>query len=353
MIGAGTLPKGVATLEAARRMMFNDYVDAAVAAFFMISVIVILVASAHEWFCCISGRKAPVSTEVEYTHTRDLVIQTAGGAEWKLPPGFRWPVRRGVRRLENLADGVFSIAMTLLVLDLRVPRLRPTVSDGELRASLVTLIPNLLSFILSFVLLGVFWIGHHIQFSFIRRSDRTHQWLNMLFFFLMVLVPFSAAMLGRFGYHRLAVIWYGGNVAAAAFALQLHWWYRNAQSPSGGPSRARLDCAATFGAALPLDNHVSGGDGNCPLQHDDQPHHLHHRTHPVHRSGLGGLPLVFLRGTVNQGPRVTTCADCCPFFSHWRPSSGTAPIKLRLLDQEHHARAGALWAGAELGSMER
>lgn len=131
----------------------------------------------------------------------------------------------GVRRLENLADGVFSIAMTLLVLDLRVPQLPSTVSDQQLRASLATLLPNFLSFILSFVLLGIFWIGHHIQFSFIRRTDRTHQWLNMLVFFLMVLVPFSAAMLGRFGTHRLAVIWYGGNIAAAALALQLHWWY--------------------------------------------------------------------------------------------------------------------------------
>ena len=131
----------------------------------------------------------------------------------------------GVRRLENLADGVFSIAMTLLVLDLRVPQLASTVSDGQLRASLGTLLPNFLSFILSFVLLGIYWIGHHMQFSFIRRTDRTHQWLNMLCLFLMVLVPFSAAMLGRFGTHRLAVIWYGGNIAAAAIAFQLHWWY--------------------------------------------------------------------------------------------------------------------------------
>jgi len=131
----------------------------------------------------------------------------------------------GVRRLENLADGVFSIAMTLLVLDLRVPQLASTVSDEQLRASLGTLLPNFLSFILSFVLLGIYWIGHHMQFSFIRRTDRTHQWLNMLFLFLMVLVPFSAAMLGRFGTHRLAVIWYGGNIAAAAITLQLHWWY--------------------------------------------------------------------------------------------------------------------------------
>jgi carbon starvation protein len=79
MIAAGTPPPGVATLEAAQRMVFNDYLDAAVAAFFMISVIVIIVASAYEWISCVTGRKVAVSTEVEYSHTRDFVIQAAGG----------------------------------------------------------------------------------------------------------------------------------------------------------------------------------------------------------------------------------------------------------------------------------
>ncbi|MEP6905293.1 MAG: carbon starvation CstA 5TM domain-containing protein, partial [Gemmatimonadales bacterium] len=77
-LSGGALPKGVATLEAARRMIFNDYVDAAVAAFFMISVVVIIVASAYEWFSCVSGRKVAVSTEVEYSPTGDFIIQTAG-----------------------------------------------------------------------------------------------------------------------------------------------------------------------------------------------------------------------------------------------------------------------------------
>ncbi len=79
MIAAGTVPPGVASLEAARRMVFNDYLDAAVAGFFMLSVIVIIVASAYEWFCCVTGRKLAVSTEVEYRHTRDFVIQAVGG----------------------------------------------------------------------------------------------------------------------------------------------------------------------------------------------------------------------------------------------------------------------------------
>jgi carbon starvation protein len=78
-IANGTVPPGVATLEAAGRMVFNDRLDAAVAAFFMLSVIVIIVASAMEWLSVLSGRKRAVSTEVEYSHTRDFVIQAAGG----------------------------------------------------------------------------------------------------------------------------------------------------------------------------------------------------------------------------------------------------------------------------------
>ena len=79
MIAAGTTPAGVASLEAARRMVFNDYLDSTLTAFFMISVVVIIVASAYEWFSCVTGRKRAVSTEVEFSHSRDFVIQAAGG----------------------------------------------------------------------------------------------------------------------------------------------------------------------------------------------------------------------------------------------------------------------------------
>jgi carbon starvation protein len=79
-IAAGTIPAGAATIEAARRMIFNDRLDAAVAAFFMISVIVILIASAHEWLAVLSGRKGAISTEVAYVRTQDFAIQATGGS---------------------------------------------------------------------------------------------------------------------------------------------------------------------------------------------------------------------------------------------------------------------------------
>jgi Carbon starvation protein, predicted membrane protein len=65
-LATGALPNGVQTLTDAKRLILNDHIDAAVAAFFLISVVVILVASAHEWFAVLSGRKKPVSTEVAY-----------------------------------------------------------------------------------------------------------------------------------------------------------------------------------------------------------------------------------------------------------------------------------------------
>jgi carbon starvation protein len=71
---SGVLPKGVGSVEAAHRMIFNDRLDAAVAAFFMASVIVILVESVRAWSGILSGRKAATSTEVQFNHRRDFLV---------------------------------------------------------------------------------------------------------------------------------------------------------------------------------------------------------------------------------------------------------------------------------------
>jgi carbon starvation protein len=68
-LATGALPAGAHSISEANRLILNDRIDAAVAAFFLISVVVILVASLHEWFTVISGRKTPVSTEVAYEPT--------------------------------------------------------------------------------------------------------------------------------------------------------------------------------------------------------------------------------------------------------------------------------------------
>lgn len=104
-------------------------------------------------------------------------------------------------RLETLTDGIFAIAMTLLVFGLSIPdpdRTPPT----QLLTKLGQLLPNVLSVIVSFVILGVVWVATHSQFQYIRRADHALIWLNLSFLLCVTLVPFSAGVLGRYALNR-------------------------------------------------------------------------------------------------------------------------------------------------------
>jgi len=127
----------------------------------------------------------------------------------------------GKSRVETLADGVFAIAMTLLVLDLRVPQTAP---EG-LGTALSALLPRLLSFVLSFALLGIYWVAHHVQFHYIRRTDRPFLWINILFLLAVAIVPFSAALLGAYWREPLAIAVYGANLMGVAATLLWIWNY--------------------------------------------------------------------------------------------------------------------------------
>jgi uncharacterized membrane protein len=108
-------------------------------------------------------------------------------------------------RLETLDDGVFAIAMTLLVLELRVST-NAEVTERELVHQLLQLLPKLGSIFLSFLLLGMSWIGHHNQYVYIRRTDCPFLWINILFMFFITLIPFSTALLGEHPTTRTAMI---------------------------------------------------------------------------------------------------------------------------------------------------
>jgi uncharacterized membrane protein len=130
-------------------------------------------------------------------------------------------------RIETLADGVFAIAMTLLVFEIGVPRLAPS-ELGRLPGELAALWPKLLAYALSFVVLGVFWIGHHNQFFYIRRASRVFLWLNILFLMFVAFIPFSAQLLGQYPTQHVAVAVYGLNLLIVGLTLYLVWWYASA-----------------------------------------------------------------------------------------------------------------------------
>jgi uncharacterized membrane protein len=139
------------------------------------------------------------------------------------------PGGRGVglatNRLEALVDGVFAVVMTLLVLDITVPSPTQPHAVAHLVRNLIALKPTVLSYALSFVIAGIYWVGHHNQFAYIRRTDRPLLWINILFLMCVAFIPFSAALLAAYPGQRIAVIIYGANLIVVGLVLYLHWWY--------------------------------------------------------------------------------------------------------------------------------
>ena len=123
-------------------------------------------------------------------------------------------------RLETLADGIFAIAMTLLVLDLRFPN-----GNGTLAAQIAAQLPRFAAFVISFVVLGVYWFAHHQIFHFLVRVNRTVVWLNILFFMGAVLIPFVASLLGSYPQDPVALSLYGAVLGLLAALGYVIWWY--------------------------------------------------------------------------------------------------------------------------------
>jgi uncharacterized membrane protein len=115
-------------------------------------------------------------------------------------------------RLKTLADGVFAIVMTLLVLELSVPVVKGVSRNSELLHKLVEMWPEFLIYGLSFMILGIFWVIHHSIYADVRRYDTTLVWLNILFLMFVSLIPFSTALVGKNGFITVTAVIYGINM---------------------------------------------------------------------------------------------------------------------------------------------
>jgi len=128
-------------------------------------------------------------------------------------------------RIVNLSDGVFAIAITLLILDIRVPDIPDTLVASELPGELLSLWPKYLGYFLSFVGISSFWLIHHSIFRPIRSYDRILLYLNLLFLMLVAFVPFPTSLLGEYGNHQLPVAIYAATLAVGRLLLTaLHWY---------------------------------------------------------------------------------------------------------------------------------
>lgn len=115
-------------------------------------------------------------------------------------------------RLAALSDGIFAVAMTLLVLNLHVPVSDAIHNEGKLWEAIIKLTPSLLTYFMTFLTLGIFWVGHQTQLNHFARSDRHLTWIHLGFLFLVTLTPFSTALLNEYITFRIALIIYWFNI---------------------------------------------------------------------------------------------------------------------------------------------
>ncbi len=131
----------------------------------------------------------------------------------------------GLERIVFFSDAVMAIAITLLAIDLRVPEVDPGLASQQLAARLSSIGPHLMTFIISFIVIGIYWISHHRYFGYIRRYDTRLILLNFLFLFFIVCMPFVASLLGQYVLVPVALIAYTAAIAALGFSMALIWWY--------------------------------------------------------------------------------------------------------------------------------
>jgi uncharacterized membrane protein len=131
---------------------------------------------------------------------------------------------RSLARIGALSDGLFAIAMTIIVLEIRVPPVGQHTNEG-VGAALVELGPRFLTYILSFLTLGIFWNAQHTQLNYVGRADRHYAWLQLAYLAVIALLPFSTSLLAEFIDVHLAFGVYWLNLLALGVMLYILWVY--------------------------------------------------------------------------------------------------------------------------------
>jgi len=128
---------------------------------------------------------------------------------------------KSIERIAALSDGLFAIAMTLIVLEIHVPERTEIHTERDLLAALALLSPRLLTYLLSFLTIGIFWNGQQTQLNLLRRADRDLTWLNLAFLAIAAVMPFSTELLAEFITFRTALLFYWINILLQGLALYM------------------------------------------------------------------------------------------------------------------------------------
>ena len=179
---------------------------------------------------------------------------------WKLPRHEDdEAAEEGIGRILALSDGVFAIAITLLILEIAVPA---TTSDAGLPKALLELWPRYLAYFVSFIVIARFWVIHRLAFRLIAREDPVLVWLNLLLLMFVAFLPFPTAVLGDHAGSPAAAVLYATAVLLTSVASAAYWWYASGRGgllrPQAGRAQVRalrargLSGPVFFAATIPV-----------------------------------------------------------------------------------------------------
>jgi uncharacterized membrane protein len=148
-------------------------------------------------------------------HNKQSLPKTAPGVDHD---------QTALERLVFFSDAVIAIAITLLVLDIHLPGSPADLDDAQLLQQLLGIWPHYLAYIISFLVIGSFWLSHHNKFRYIHVSNRRLVQINLLLLLLIAFIPFPTAVLSEYN-NRTSTIFYALTIAAAGLVSAFLWIY--------------------------------------------------------------------------------------------------------------------------------
>jgi uncharacterized membrane protein len=130
----------------------------------------------------------------------------------------------GLERLIFFSDAVFAIAITLLALEIRLPDTGELLDNSQLAAQLTSMWHEYLAYIISFMVIGTFWVAHHRKYRYIKRYDNRFLYLNLLMLMVIAFIPFPSSIISKYP-DRSATIFYALVMVIAGLSLTGIWWY--------------------------------------------------------------------------------------------------------------------------------
>lgn len=128
-------------------------------------------------------------------------------------------------RVVSFSDAVFAFAATLLVLKIDLPQIGGGAVEPQLASALLSLWPAYLANIISFLIIGYYWLNHHAIFGFVKRFNSTIVWINLIFLIFLSFIPFPVDLYGDYPTVPLIVVFYSASLALVGYFLAFVWWY--------------------------------------------------------------------------------------------------------------------------------